>query len=91
MEGEENKKINIMTNGKKWYGKDNIKLIELYQLGYTFPEIAAKMDRSRFAVKSKMYSLACKEEPVIEQAKAKQPATNGGYLNPIQLNLRITE
>ena len=57
MEGEENKKINIMTNGKKWYGKDNIKLIELYQLGYTFPEIAVKMDRSRFAVQAKMYSL----------------------------------
>ena len=42
---------------KKWYGKDNIKLIELYQLGYTFPEIAVKMDRSRFAVQSQMYSL----------------------------------
>ena len=26
----------------------------MYQLGYTFPEIAVKMDRSRFAVESKM-------------------------------------
>ena len=42
---------------KKWYEKDKIKLIELYQLGYTFPEIAVKMDRSRFSVESEMHLL----------------------------------
>ena len=54
MEGEENKKINIMTNGKKWSENDKKKLIQLYQLGYKFYEIAVKMDRSRFAVQSEM-------------------------------------
>ena len=55
MEGEENKKINIMIKVvKKWYENDKRKLIELYQLGYTFPEIAVKMDRTRFAVESEM-------------------------------------
>ena len=42
---------------KKWYENDKRKLIELYQLGYTFPEIAVKMDRSRFAVESEMHLL----------------------------------
>ena len=39
---------------KKWYENDKLKLIQLYKLGYTFPEIAVKMDRSRFAVESEM-------------------------------------
>jgi hypothetical protein len=39
---------------KKWYENDKRKLIELYQLGYTFYEIGVKMDRSRFAVESEM-------------------------------------
>jgi hypothetical protein len=39
---------------KKWYENDKRKLIELYLLGYTFPEIGVKMDRSRFAVESEM-------------------------------------
>ena len=43
-----------MTNGKKWYEHEKRELIELYQLGYTFYEIAVKMDRSRFAVQSEM-------------------------------------
>ena len=57
MEGEENKKINIMTNGKKWNESDKKRLIELYQLGYTFPEIGVKMNRSRFAVESEAHLL----------------------------------
>ena len=39
---------------KKWSENDKKKLIELYQLGYTYPEIAVKMDRSRFAVQAEM-------------------------------------
>lgn len=46
-----------MTNGKKWSENDKRKLIELYQLGYTFYEIGVKMDRSRFAVQSEMHLL----------------------------------
>ena len=42
---------------KKWPQKDKIKLIELYQLGYSYPEIGVKMDRSRFAVESEMHLL----------------------------------
>ena len=42
---------------KMWYENDKRKLIELYQLGYTFPEIAVKMDRTRFAVESEMHLL----------------------------------
>ena len=57
MEGEENKKINIMKVVKKWDENDKLKLIRLYQLGYTFPEISVKMDRSRFSVESEMHLL----------------------------------
>ena len=39
---------------KKWSENDKLKLIELYQLGYTFPEIGVKMDRSRFSVESEI-------------------------------------
>ena len=42
---------------KKWYENDKRKLMELYRLGYTFPEIGVKMDRSRFAVESEMHLL----------------------------------
>ena len=42
---------------KKWSEKDKIKLMELYNLGYTFLEIAVKMDRTRFAVESEMHLL----------------------------------
>ena len=42
---------------KKWYENDKRKLIELYQLGYTFPEIGVKMNRTRFAVESEMLLL----------------------------------
>ena len=46
-----------MKTVKKWYENDKRKLIELYQLGYTFPEIGAKMNRSRFAVESEVHIL----------------------------------
>ena len=58
MEGEENKKRNIMIKVvKKWNENDKRKLIELYQSGYTFPEIGVKMNRSRFAVQSELHLL----------------------------------
>jgi len=46
-----------MKTVKKWYESDKRKLIELYQLGYTFPEIGVKMDRTRFAVESEAHLL----------------------------------
>ena len=56
MEGEENKKRNIMKT--KWNESDKKRLIELYQLGYnTSYEIGVKMDRSRFAVESELHLL----------------------------------
>ena len=42
---------------KKWNENDKQKIIQLYNLGYTFTEIAVKMDRSRFSVQSEMQSL----------------------------------
>ena len=41
----------------KWNESDKKRLIELYQLGYTFPEIGVKMNRTRFAVESEMHLL----------------------------------
>ena len=46
-----------MKTIKKWNESDKKRLIELYQLGYTFPEIGVKMDRSRFAVESELHLL----------------------------------
>ena len=42
---------------KKWSENDKKKLIELYQLGYTFPVIGVQMKRTRFAVESEMHLL----------------------------------
>ena len=41
----------------KWDENDKRKLIELYQLGYTFPEIGVQMKRTRFAVESELHLL----------------------------------
>ena len=63
-------------------GKDNIKLIELYQLGYTFPEIAVKMDRSRFAVQSKMYSLRLQGRAGYRTSKSEAAVNERGLFKP---------
>ena len=41
----------------KWNESDKKRLIELYQLGYTFPVIGVQMKRTRFAVESEMHLL----------------------------------
>ena len=46
-----------MKTVKKWYENDKKRLIELYQLGYTLPEIGVKINRSRFAVQSELHLL----------------------------------
>lgn len=41
----------------KWNESDKKRLIELYQLGYTLPEIGVKINRSRFAIQSELHLL----------------------------------
>ena len=41
----------------KWHESDKKRLIELYQLGYTFPVIGVQMKRTRFAVESEIHLL----------------------------------
>ena len=83
MEGEENKKINIMIKVvKKWYENDKRKLIELYQLGYTFPEIGVKMDRSRFAVESEMHLLRRQGRVGYRTSESEAAANERGLFKP---------
>ena len=83
MEGEENKKRNIMIKVvKKWYENDKRKLIELYQLGYTFPEIGVKMNRSRFAVESEMHLLRRAGRVSYRTSESKALANQNGLFKP---------
>ena len=83
MEGEENKKRNIMIKiVKKWYENDKRKLIELYQLGYTFPEIGVKMNRSRFAVESEMHLLRRQGRVGYRTSESKAAANERGLFKP---------
>ena len=82
MEGEENKKRNIMKTVKKWYENDKRKLIELYQLGYTFPEIGVKMNRSRFAVESEMHLLRRAGRVSYRTSESKALANQNGLFKP---------
>ena len=67
---------------KKWYENDKRKLIELYQLGYTFPEIGVKMNRSRFAVESEMHLLR-RQGRVGYRTSESEAAANGlGLFKP---------
>ena len=71
-----------MTNVKKWYENDKRKLIELYQLGYTFPEIAVKMDRSRFAVESEMRLLRLQGRVGYRTNESEAAANENGLFKP---------
>ena len=82
MEGEENKKINIMKVVKKWYENDKRKLIELYQLGYTFPEIGVKMNRSRFSVESEMHLLRLQGRVGYRTSESEAAANGLGLFKP---------
>ena len=83
MEGEENKKRNIMIKVvKKWYENDKRKLIELYQLGYTFPEIGVKMNRSRFAVESEMHLLHLQGRVGYRTSESEAAANERGLFKP---------
>ena len=81
--GRKIKKINIMIKVvKKWYENDKRKLIELYQLGYTFPEIAVKMNRSRFAVESEMHLLHLQGRVGYRTSESEAAANERGLFKP---------
>ena len=67
---------------KKWYENDKRKLIELYQLGYTFPEIGVKMNRSRFAVESEMHLLRRAGRVGYRTSESKALANQNGLFKP---------
>ena len=67
---------------KKWNENDKRKLIELYQLGYTFPEIGVKMDRSRFAVASEMHLLRRQGRVGYRTSESEAAANERGLFKP---------
>ena len=71
-----------MKTVKKWYENDKRKLIELYQLGYTFPEIGVKMNRSRFAVESEMHLLRRAGRVSYRTSESRALANQNGLFKP---------
>ena len=71
-----------MKTVKKWYENDKRKLIELYQLGYTFPEIGVKMDRTRFAVESELHLLRRQGRVGYREIESKAAANERGLFKP---------
>ena len=67
---------------KKWHENDKRKLIELYQLGYTFPEIGVKMDRTRFAVESEMHLLRLQGRVGYRTSESEAAANERGLFKP---------
>ena len=66
----------------KWNESDKKRLIELYQLGYTFPEIGVKMNRSRFAVESEMHLLRLKGQVGYRTSESEAAANERGLFKP---------
>ena len=71
-----------MTDVKKWYENEKLKLIELYQLGYTFPEISIKMDRSRFTVQSEIHLLRLQGRVGYRTSESEAAANERGLFKP---------
>ena len=83
MEGEENKKRNIMKTITKWNESDKKRLIELYQLGYTLPEIWVKMDdRTRVAIASELHLLRRQGRVGYRTSESKAAANERGLFKP---------
>jgi hypothetical protein len=82
VEGEENKKRNIMKTIKKWNESNKKKLIELYQLGYTFPEIGVKMNLSRFVVEAEMHLLRLQGRVGYRTSESEAAANERGLFKP---------
>ena len=66
----------------KWNESDKKRLIELYQLGYTFPEIGVKMDRTRFAVESEMHLLRRQGRVGYRTSESEAAANERGLFKP---------
>ena len=71
-----------MKTIKKWNESDKKKLIELYQLGYTFPEIGVKINRSRFAVQSELHLLRRAGRVSYRTSESKALANQNGLFKP---------
>ena len=82
MEGEENKKISIMTQEKSWSKKDQQRLIELYQLGDKFPEIATKLNRTYWATASEVKKLRKAGKLGYRKSNAEAAAHEKGLFKP---------
>lgn len=70
----------------KWNESDKKRLIELYQLGYTLPEIGVKINRSRFAVESEMHLLRRQGRVGYRTSESKAAANERGLfkLDPVE-------
>ena len=70
----------------KWNESDKRKLIELYQLGYTSPEIGVKMNRSRFAVQAELRLLRRAGRVSYRTSERKALANQNGLfkLDPVE-------
>ena len=66
----------------KWNESDKKRLIELYQLGYTFPEIGVKMNRTRFAVESEAHLLRRAGRVSYRTSESKALANQNGLFKP---------
>ena len=82
MEGEENKKISIMTQEKNWSKKDQQRLIELYQLDYKFDEIATKLNRTYSAISSEVKKLHKAGKLGYRKLNAEAAANERGLFKP---------
>ena len=82
MEGEENKKRNIMKTITKWHESDKKRLIELYQLGYTFTVIGVQMKRTRFAVESEIHLLRRQGRVGYRKSDSEAAANERGLFKP---------
>ena len=71
-----------MIKVKKWTEKDKKKLIELYQLGYTFPVIGVQMKRTRFAVESEMHLLRRQGRVGYRTSESEAAANELGLFKP---------
>ena len=71
-----------MKTVKKWNESDKKRLIELYQLGYTFPEIGVKINRSRFAVQSELHLLRRAGRVSYRTSESKALANQNGLFEP---------
>ena len=66
----------------KWNESDKKRLIELYQLGYTLPEIGVKINRTRFAVESEMHLLRRQGRVGYRTSESKAAANERGLFKP---------